>query len=475
MFLIRQPCHRHGPALVTAVSMVTAALLLTGCGRNAPAARGSSDSEGRGCEPTRARSTGSRGAGVRGRGRHGDRDDPTRGGAFRLPKPTGPHPVGTVPYHWTDPTRPEILTDWAGDHREVIVQVWYPAVDRPSTEDAPYLPEAADLIPALGRLFGIPSTMLQELGTVPSHARVKAPVAGTACYPVLVFLEGLGGFRQMNTIQVEELVSHGYVVVAIDQPYTAASVTFPDGRVAAMSSLDSMRPLVQRSYLPGAPAPRLHGRVLERGIVPYLAEDVSFVLDRLEWLNHDDPERILTGRLDLRRVGAFGSSLGGIVAAEAARDEARLDALLLMDAPVPRRTVTAGLDRPAMWITRAPRWMRSERARIGGWSEEEIAAHHGTMRAAFESLRAPGWFVQVPRLSHLDFTDVSSWSPVFASLGATGPMDADRAHRIIGAYSVAFFDLYLGSRTDRLLAGASRRYPDVAVERHVPTTPGGAP
>ena len=40
-------------------------------------------------------------------------------------------------------------------------------------------------------------------------------------YPVLIFLEGLGAFRQMSTFQVEELVSHGYIVVAIDQPYTA--------------------------------------------------------------------------------------------------------------------------------------------------------------------------------------------------------------------------------------------------------------
>jgi hypothetical protein len=34
----------------------------------------------------------------------------------------------------------------------------------------------------------------------------------------------------MNTFQVEELVSHGYIIVAIDQPYAAASVVFPDGR-----------------------------------------------------------------------------------------------------------------------------------------------------------------------------------------------------------------------------------------------------
>ena len=48
-------------------------------------------------------------------------------------------------------------------------------------------------------------------------------------YPVLIFMEGLNGLRQMNTFQVEELVSHGYTVAAIDQPYAGAEVVFPDG------------------------------------------------------------------------------------------------------------------------------------------------------------------------------------------------------------------------------------------------------
>ena len=34
----------------------------------------------------------------------------------------------------------------------------------------------------------------------------------------------------MTTYPVEELVSHGYIVAAIDQPGAAAAVVFPDGR-----------------------------------------------------------------------------------------------------------------------------------------------------------------------------------------------------------------------------------------------------
>jgi alpha-beta hydrolase superfamily lysophospholipase len=60
---------------------------------------------------------------------------------------------------------------------------------------------------------------------------------------VLLFLEGATGFRQMNTFQVEELVSHGYVVAAIDQPGAAAAVVFPDGRQAAGLALSQLHAL----------------------------------------------------------------------------------------------------------------------------------------------------------------------------------------------------------------------------------------
>ena len=63
-------------------------------------------------------------------------------------------------------------------------------------------------------------------------------------------MEGLSGFRQMNTFQVEELVSHGYIVAAIDQPYAAASVVFPDGHQVAGLSKDQMQRLIQQSVEP---------------------------------------------------------------------------------------------------------------------------------------------------------------------------------------------------------------------------------
>ena len=292
-----------------------------------------------------------------------------------------------------------------------------------------------------------------------------APVAvDRPNYPVLIFLEGAMGFRQMNTFQVEALVSQGYIVAAIDQPYTAASVVFPDGREVGALPLKQMMPLIHQSYSPSAIAPTLNARAFENGIIPYLAQDVIFTLNQLAALNQADPNSILTGRLDLLRVGTLGVSLGAIVGSEACRIELRLRACLFMDAPMPVDVVKSGLQQPAMWFTRDAETMRLERRRSGGWPEAEISAHQTSMRTVFENLRGAGYFVQVPGMFHVNLTDIPYWSPLLPWLGVTGPINARRAHDIINDYSIAFFNKHLLGRAQALLDGPAAQYPEVVFD-----------
>jgi hypothetical protein len=53
-------------------------------------------------------------------------------------------------------------------------------------------------------------------------------------------------------------------------------------------------------------------------------------------------------------------------------------------------------------------------------------------------------------------------------LGVVGPIDGRRAHDIVDAYSVAFFDGHLKGRSELLLAGPSPQYPDVLFEKRQP-------
>ena len=301
---------------------------------------------------------------------------------------------------------------------------------------------------------------------------------------MLLFLEGATGFRQMNAFQVEHLVSHGYIVVAIDQPGAAAAVVFPDGRHAVGLTVPQFHATVRPSYMPVQTNSPPTGVQLPNGstltgnsIIPYLAQDVSFTLDQLAALNLADPHGVLPGKLDLQRVGVFGVSLGGIVAGQACHVDARLRAFLVMDAPMSIDVVKAGLQQPGMWITRDAASMRLERQRSGGWPEAEIEAHQTSMRAAYQGLSGAGYFVRVPGMFHSNFTDAAIWTPLAPWLGFAGPIGARRAHDIVNAYSLAFFDRHLLGRPATLLDGAANNYPEVRFEsrRYWPAKRHGTP
>jgi predicted dienelactone hydrolase len=359
---------------------------------------------------------------------------------FSLPHPHGPYQVGTLTYDWVDAARREIFTADPRDRRELMVQIWYPARGSKSAKRAPYLADGFALAP-LARLLHLPGFVFQQLKYVMTDAMPAAPVApGAASYPVLVFSHGRGGFRQHNTSQIEELVSHGYVIAAIDHPYAAAGVVFADGRRV---SLDA----------------RMLNRKSEDSFIPYLAQDVSFTLDQLAAINRSDPNGILTGRLDLQRAGMFGVSLGGEVSAEACRLDPRLRACLIMDVWMPADIVRAGLRQPTMWISRDAATMRLE-----GWSQAVTDETLGTTRKVFEELPGDGYFVRVPGMFHEDFSDAPFMSPLAPWLGIGGPMDPRRGHAIVSAYELAFFDRHLKGMTTPLLDGQSAHFPEVRFE-----------
>ncbi|WP_433731666.1 hypothetical protein ACQP2Y_23295 [Actinoplanes sp. CA-051413] len=211
----------------------------------------------------------------------------------------------------------------------------------------------------------------------PAAGAARAPYIAEAegrC-PVLVFLSGLYGFRSVSTFQLEKLVSHGYAVVGLDQPGVVTTVRLPG----------------------------------------------------------PDPHRILAGHLDLGRVGVFGVSLGGRIAAESCLRDARIKACLVMDDPVPAGVVAAGLRQPTMFLTRDAETMRLERRSSGGWSEHDIATTLGTMRAAYAKLSGGGYYVEIPELFHVNFTDLPYWLPASARLGLTGPIGGRRGLTVINA------------------------------------------
>ena len=66
------------------------------------------------------------------------------------------------------------------------------------------------------------------------------------------------------------------------------------------------------------------------------------------------------------------------------------------------------------------------------------------------------------------FTDIANWTPIAEWLGLAGPIDPKRAHDIVNAYSLAFFDRHVNGRPAKLLDGSSTQFTEVVFESRVP-------
>jgi predicted dienelactone hydrolase len=365
---------------------------------------------------------------------------------FKFGKPTGPYKVGTVSRYWIDHYRRSEWTRGSVDPRELMVQIWYPAEPGTGTGIAPYHPHVKYLTDELARTFGLPRLMLSNFYYVMSNSLPNAQIStARQHYPVLLFSHGFNGYRFQNTFQVEELASHGYIVVGIDHSYVSTGTVFPDGRVAPARRLDNFT---------------------ESAMKPFLDEwvaDARFVLDQLSQLNAADPGGKFTSRLDLTKVGYFGHSFGGAAAAQTLSIDSRFRAGINMDGFPFGNAHIQGVKQPFMHL-------QSDRS-LADISEEELTSMNMTpqklQRYSIEWNRRMdkicdhGYIIKIKGTKHFDFSDCPLWTPLTSWIGFTGKISPRRVHSIINAYTLAFFDQYLQGNESPLLSRPSLEYAEV--------------
>jgi predicted dienelactone hydrolase len=361
----------------------------------------------------------------------------------RLPALTGQFPVGTVSYHWIDQTREETFTEDPADRREIMVQFWYPAEVSPGATPGPYLPDIEVAGPALAKTLHFPSFLTSHIGLARSRSVPGAAVSkAEPRYPVLIFSHGLGGVRMQNTYQVEELASHGYIVVGIDHSYDCSVTVFPDGRV-----------LLYRAKAPQEATDEEKERMRVKW-VEIRAADARFVLDELEKINTGDPGGPFSGRLDLERVGIFGHSLGGSTTGLACGRDSRFKAGVDMDGTLRGDVVESGINQPFMFMTGEAGW--------GGQNERE--RYKRNLNSVYSRLRNGGYRLMIRGTGHYNFSDLPIMTPLHSLTSGTGSIDGERGLRIVTDYTLAFFGKYLKNRHSNLLDGPSPNYPEVLFE-----------
>lgn len=362
--------------------------------------------------------------------------------ALSLPSPTGRHQVGTVALHLVDASRRD---PWVPAHpaRELMAQLWYPAAHTEGLHRARYIPALAgrslDAQTSQALATPVPAGTFHALRT---HSYQGAPVArpSRSGWPVVLFSPGDGMDRSSLTGLAEDLASHGFVVVGIDDTHNSGQVEFPGGRVEVAQPI---------------PPESADQDTLVR------AADARFTLDQLTRLNAGadpdaDGQRLPAFRhtLDLARTGMFGHSHGAEATAETMLQDQRVTAGVELDGGVSRRVAATGLAVPFMVI-----------------SGNSAAGHPKTeenLTTLWPNLTGWNRWLRLSGAGHLTFTDFATFA---GELGAPpdqaqfGTLDPGRADTIVRTYLLAFFTQHLDRRHERILDRPSPRYPEMLFER----------
>ncbi len=359
-----------------------------------------------------------------------------------VPKPykiTGQYQVGTTTAYLADTSRQEIYGDNPNAPREIMVQVWYPAQVTRGLVRSQWMPSIKSAAPAIATYIDLPSFALDHLKYVKANAFIDTPLA-EGNFPVLIFSHGWAGFKEQNIYQVEELASHGYIVVGINHTYGAIMSVFPDGREVPRSP----------DALPSGVSAEEYD-VASNKLVRQWAGDIDFVLDELEKNDPNATFGLVAGKMDLGKVGIFGHSTGGGATTEFCATDTRCKAALTMDLwsePVSRSVLEAGLHVPLLLMNSAD-WDANREGRTYKLVSTLVAASTGEIVE-----------ITIKGTEHYDFTSLPLLSPLTTQLGLKGPIEGDLGLEIINAYSLRFFDEALrGQKAD--WAALNAQYPDV--------------
>jgi pimeloyl-ACP methyl ester carboxylesterase len=333
-----------------------------------------------------------------------------------LPPPTGRYPIGTVLYDWTDDSREEQWSSAPEKGRELMVQIWYPANSTQGHQYEPYVPDFDRLKNSLKQDWPKLPSFIPSLKT---HAILGASLSqAQERYPLLIFSHGMNSARFFYTALLEELASHGYIVAAVDHTYWGPGVAFPSGRIAPYEDgMDARDKVTSDEY----------DEMMWAGVSVMVADQV-FVERKIAELDTDpsvpNPFRY---RLDLSRVGSVGHSMGGQAATRACLEYAVFKVCACLDGFNPFFYLRPKPSRKPFLLLINSTWGTSiisqslAKRYLAAWMAPEVFVIRGT--------------------KHNSFDDVPLLDP---EARAKAPSDPVKAHAVIGAIVVEFFNRSFG-------------------------------
>jgi dienelactone hydrolase len=375
-----------------------------------------------------------------------------------LPGPSGKYFVRITYLSFIDDNRKELFDNTQESNREMTVKAWYPSNNKSNPEPYFLNAEAEFAI----RYLQFPE-IYKDLKTNSSR---DVPVSSKENkYPILIFSHGWGEHYSQNSILMEELASHGYIVFSISHHYECKFSSFPDGRFIYID-MNSQRfqkimqeqqnpkamELLQKMVSAGNDEERMQVLVETSNALPailtespkYWAEDISFFMDQLESMNNVN--KILKDKLDMDCIGVFGMSLGGIATSEICFNDDRVKAGINIDGGLYGTLLNAKPQTPFMFLNSK---------RFLGFGK--LFTGKSTMDC---------YSLSVKDSDHYNFSDYSV-HPVPSIRFFLGTIDGNKTIEIMNVIVLAFFDKYLKEKQEIDLIEQAKKYPEIEIATNI--------
>lgn len=379
-----------------------------------------------------------------------------------LPAPEGPYQVGTTSFTATDMSRPETFAVDPEARRELFVEVWYPATTTDGTE--PIDPTSFWQELYSGKQDRV-SFFMSYLKGVDTHSYPDLPLnTQQGPYPVLFYNHGLQMFTAQNTLLMEHLASHGYVIFSIAHPYESLRVNlsnagtvlpdfimgmdkFKEGMAwieetsrPVVAAIDSIQDIEDRAHRAAIMLETVESIAPLNERVAEWVEDTRFVVDYV--LAGEERYLDFYDMLDPTRIAVMGMSLGGATASEFCKADARCVAGINIDGLQYGKRQREPLTIPFLMM----------------YSDDAPGVNDFLMLNSTHDY----YEYWIPNTRHADFTDLTVAWPLLRQVGQLGTVPGDRMTQILNDAVLNFFDRYL--KDDTIPPLTPEAYPEIEME-----------
>lgn len=375
---------------------------------------------------------------------------------FELPKPTGNYKIGSQ-YLYLKTHRNEDITAKENDKRALMIKVWYPARINSEVKEA-YLNDGDRI--GFAAKYNLPLSTFKYLDYIKTNTHWK-PIVADEKFPILIFSHGYYSKASGYYALIEEMVSHGYIVLNINHTYESVGSLFPDGSIKPYNkdydkkhvSSQEMVELAwksQQDFINSTSEKEqfwVSKSVLKKYIGATIttrwSKDIISVIDELQNWNSST---FLTNHIDTSKIGVFGHSQGGSAIGQAILEDNRISAGANLDGVQWGSMIDTTLSKPFLLL-----------------SSDWKSPHPNFNKYAYSKGSTSVFYdAKIKNSGHASFMDIPFIINI-PQLNEAGTINPRKALKIINKTLVSFFDNHLKNQ-NKNLRKLQEKYPSLEIE-----------